>query len=60
MVRWSHAVKAPSWLVVDPKPSDTLQVLHFTEPLAIMNLATIAVKVRIAPQLNFQFSWHSG
>ena len=21
MVRWSHAVKAPSWLVVDPKPN---------------------------------------
>jgi hypothetical protein len=39
--------------VVDPKPNDSLQVLHFTEPPRIMNLSTIAVKLRIAPQRNF-------
>src|SRR5262245_23465828 len=32
MVRRSHAVKAPSWLVVDPKPNGSFLVLHFTEP----------------------------
>jgi hypothetical protein len=44
MVRRSHAVWAPSWLVVDPELNGSSQVLHFSEPLYIMHLAAIAVK----------------
>jgi hypothetical protein len=54
MVRRSHAVWAPSWLVVDPELHGSLQVLHLFEPPSIMDPAATEVKAGSRSQLNFK------
>jgi hypothetical protein len=54
MVRRSHAVWAPSWLVVDPELNGSLQVLHLFEPPSIMDLAATEVKAGSHSRLNFK------
>jgi hypothetical protein len=54
MVRRSHAVWAPSWLVVDPELYRSLQVLHLSEPPSIMDLAAPEVKAGSRSPLNFK------
>ena len=56
MVRRSHAVWAPSWLVVDPELDGSLQVLHLSEPPGIMDLAATEVKAGSRSPLNFKAS----